>query len=452
MRSEKRSLRDIFFAQKMTKRQKVTKRLAGLAVAVCVGCAVVLALFLLPGQSQSKDVPRNSGGRAMPVKVIEAESVASYHLRRSFTGTLKAKRSSELGFERAGKITRLLVQEGQSVEQGDTLAELDRRHLQAEQSQLKAQRQQAAAVLDELIAGPRQETIAAMRAEVTDLEAQRDLQSLKHERRTTLLKRGVISREEFDESSFGTAIAAARVDVAQRKLDELLAGTRDEQVRAQRAVVDQLDAQLLNMEADFADTTLLAPFSGVVSRRMVDEGAVVSPGQSIFNLVESNQLEAWVGLPPAQARRLRSGDDVRLRIDQDETTATVTSLLPELNSSTRTRTVILDLPADSEDRFTPGQIARLNLESEVQSAGIWLPISALIRSDKGLWACFVAQQDSSGDHHAVRCEVEVVHLEGDRALVRGTLLSGQSVIAEGTHRIVDGQRVSLVSGDTVNSL
>mgnify|MGYP000423394043 CR=1 FL=1 len=87
--------------------------------------------------------------RAVPVETLALEPADSVRVERTYTGVLKADRASELGFELAGKLRRILVDEGDRVAAGQLLAELDNDILMARKEQLQAERVQAAAVLAE---------------------------------------------------------------------------------------------------------------------------------------------------------------------------------------------------------------------------------------------------------------------------------------------------------------
>jgi multidrug efflux pump subunit AcrA (membrane-fusion protein) len=93
--------------------------------------------------------------------------------------------------------------------------------------------------------------------------------------------------------------------------------------------------------------------------------------------------------------------------------------------------------------LVPGQLVRLEVGETIESAGFWLPTSALLRRQRGLWCCYVVVVDrerpSTG--RVETRDLEVLHTEGQRVFVRGTLQPGETVIAAGTHRVVPGQRV-----------
>ncbi|NET68800.1 MAG: hypothetical protein F6K63_32165 [Moorea sp. SIO1G6] len=128
--------------------------------------------------------------------------------------------------------------------------------------------------------------------------------------------------------------------------------------------------------------------------------------------------------------------------------ARVSSILPELDSSTRTLTVVLTLDRDAVREVSPGQVARWKLAETIPTAGYWLPTTALVQGVRGLWSCYVlgelAESDLSGATHVFsvkRRDVEILQTQSNRILVRGTLQPGDQVIVGGTHRLVPGQQV-----------
>lgn len=378
----------------------------------------------------------------LAVETLTAELVSSYDVSRSYTGNVTALRSSDLGFPRGGELVTVFVDEGARVSTGQPLAQLDTQNLQAQRQQLEAQRDEAQARLLELSRGARQEDIAAARAEVRDLENQLQLQEAQRSRREFLYNEGAIAREQLDEFAFGSEVLGARLDRAESQLSELLNGTRPEQIAAQRAVVQQLEASIANVDIDINKSTLKAPFDGIISSQQFDEGAVVSAGQPIVRLVENATPEARIGMPVDAARALEAGDVVGLSLGGDRYEATVTFVLPEIDPDTRTQTVIFQLQA-ALSTINPGQTIRVELTETIPTEGFWLPIEALTQDIRGLWSAYVVVPDETNEnqYHVQAQSVEILHEESDRALVQGTIQPGDRIVASGVHRLVPGQSI-----------
>ncbi|MBA2113637.1 efflux RND transporter periplasmic adaptor subunit [Bremerella alba] len=424
-----------FFGQKWTKRQLWTSRLiTGFLFVLLVA---IVALLRYPFAS-AQPVPTPKA-EPLPVAVVPVEPQESYTAQRTYTGMLVAAKTSELSFELPGKITQLSVDEGDHVQAGDQLAVLDDRHLLARIAQTKAERNQQLAILEELTAGPRSEVIDAASAEVRQLNAELHLQQANKKRREQLIERSAISQETLEDAVFGAEAAQGRLDAAKSRLEELQKGTRVEQVDAQKARVAGLEAQLADLQHEEEDTRLVAPFSGTIARRNFDEGSVISAGQAVFRLVQHEPLEAWFGLPPDAASTLSLGDPLPVTVNGQTRSAKVTGIIPELDTKTRTQTIVLTLAADVAHGWVPAQVARVSLASGRKSDGFWLPNSALLQGSRGLWSAYVVDQD----HRVARRDLEIIYSESERSYVRGTLTSGEQVVASGVNRLVPDMQVRI---------
>ena len=334
----------------------------------------------------------------------------------------------------------------------------------------RASLEQEKAKLQELQTGTRIEDIQAARSVVLDLEEQVELAQLREKRREELYKQGAISQEQLDVASTETdtlnarlkrgqseleklqtgtrseqiEAQKARVRQVQSQLDELIAGTRSEQIEAQKAEVKRFEAQISEIDVVLRKSILYAPFTGTISVRHLDEGVVVNATQAVVRLVEDGERKVRVGVPPTQASRLRIGSLEEVRVAQKTLSAQVLSILPEVDSMTRTQSVILALP----QAIAPGTIVKLELNQIETVTGYWLPTSALVWGKRGLLACFALVSPQKSDlvippltYQTEKRMVEVLHTEGDRSLVRGLLKPGELVVTTGTNQLVPGQLV-----------
>lgn len=408
----------------------------------------LLTLVLLPMGAIAIDKFANRGTsetpltQALPVETLIVQAVEGYEVSRSYSGELVAKRSSELSFELGGKVIEILVDEGDTVSAGQPLARLDTRSLQAQRQQQIAEKDRAIAQLQELQAGPRPQEIAAARAAVADIQNQVDLARLQKARRQSLYDEGAISREELDRQVFNTESLASRLQQAQNNLDELLEGSRSEQINAQAAAVRQREAAIATIDIDLSKSVLTAPFNGRISQRFIDEGTVTNGNQAVVKLVEGNTLEARIGVPTDVANTLPVGSSQQVSVGDRNLAAKVTAQLPEVDPTSRTVTLVLALQVDAP--IPVGQTVQLNVSETQEAEGFWLPSTALVPAEQGLWSVYVAQAQDE-QYTVTRRDVEVLHNQGDRVLVRGTLQEGEMVITSGTHRIVPGQAVSPIS-------
>lgn len=434
-----------FFENKLTFRQKLARynMLFALAVAVLL-LTVFLGLFqgnvhhAFSTEASMKET-RQSG---IPVDVIELEPVDSFARKRTYTGKVTAARLSELAFERSGKLTEIVVDEGDQVQTGMVLARLDTRHLEVSRLKLQAERAAAQAKLDELEAGPRSQTVAVAEAEVRQLNARLKNLLADHSRNQQLLKRNAITSSDYEASQYEVEQQQAQLDAARSRLSELQEGTRKEQIAAQKAVVANLDASLEDNQVDLDDTVLKAPFGGRISKRYADEGTVIFPNAPLFRLVEDQRLEAHIGVPVEMAIHLKHGSQQEVGLNGKNYQSTQKAILPELDPVTRTQEVVLSLSEQAAEQLVPGQVIRIEISEPVEMQGFWLPLSSLARGERGLWSAYaVIPGKEAGEKVLEKRQLEVLHTEDNRVLVRGTLKSGDQIVADGIHKLTGNQRV-----------
>ena len=235
------------------------------------------------------------------------------------------------------------------------------------------------------------------------------------DRQIALLEKGHVSSQVVDEARAQSNTAQARIDAA------------------------KANADTLRVQIDLARIT--APFSGTVTARMSDEGAIAAPGQPVFELVETEFLEARIGVTAALAQTLIVGDVYDLISDRGPVSATLRSVTGVIDTSNRTVTTLFDI--EDATSTSAGAVVRLGMEQQITEPGLWLPVSALTEADRGLWSIYIARR-SSGDWLAEPGLVEILHQDGERIFVRGAIRDGDKVIIDGLQRITPGQPVTPV--------
>lgn len=421
----------------------MTKRklwIAGCGCGLCV--AVLLLAQLAKTPARSDDEPRSAS--RINVETATLQPATDSATTRTFSGLIKATRTSEIGFKRSGRVEEITVQTGQMVRKGELLARLDVQQSIADLEQARASLQAAEAQLAEAIAGPRTETIAAARAQVADSDAEVKLWTARFVRHQDLLVSRAVSAQEYDDSRFQLEAAVSRQDRFQRQLDELLAGTRTEQIAVFRASAAQWAASVRRLEVEVEDSYLRAPYDSLISNRYFDEGVVIPPGVAILRLVEHQAVEAWIGLPSVDIARLQDTSVHALQVEGATYWATVRDVLPEVDLATRTRTVVLTVTPTAErpQLPTPGQMVRMSLLRSNEQAGFWVPTTSLSRGQRGLWALLVV---SPSDQTLQKRDVELMQVDSDRTLIRGLIEAGERYVTTGLHRLTPGQQVQMVN-------
>lgn len=230
------------------------------------------------------------------------------------TGNVEV-RQVNLGFKVAGRIKSLKVDEGDTIADGQSLANLDKVYFEDDIAQLKAQRDQAKASLAKLEAGNRPEEIAQTEATVREREATVANSKSTFDRADELLKRAVGSRKTFDDAQAALREAEARLNSARESLRLMRAGSRVEDIDAGRAQLAEREAALQVAQRQLADADLLSPSRGVVLSRVREAGAIVAAGETVFVLSLTDPVWVRSYVSEVDLGRIKPGMEVSVRTD-----------------------------------------------------------------------------------------------------------------------------------------
>lgn len=345
---------------------------------------------LVAARITAQTIPESGASRALPVRTTEVVLEQGYHARRTFTGRATPGRISQVAFELGGTVEAIHVDLGHHVNGGEKLANLDTARLKAQKAQLVAQREEISARLD--------------LAERT-------------------LKR---AKETYSQGH----ASAQRLDEAEANAISL------------RANIKQLQAAIAAVDVDLGKSEITAPFGGVITARLLDEGTVVAAGTRILEVSEIDRMEAHIGMPPEYAEAVQNGAPVELRGGRRGIIkgASLRSVIPAIEGQTRTMKVTFNLPEDTAAR---GELITAVVQDWQEMQGAWLPLRALSSDVRGLWRVYKIVDGPDGPR--VRFEnVQILYTDANRVFVTGTISNGDRVIADGIDRLAPGQRVTIL--------
>lgn len=217
----------------------------------------------------------------------------------SVSGTIETD-EVHVGSRYGGRVQRLFAQEGDSLTNGQTVAELDA-------AELHARRDRMAAQLAELEAGPRKEEIAATKADWEAQLADLELARTNAVRAADLFAHNTISATERDQTVSRANLLDKTAAAAKSRYDLLLAGTRPEQIAQARAELAELDTQLGEM-------TITALSDSTLEVLSVKVGDVLAPNQQVATLLLPH-IWVRVYVPEPWLAHIKVGDTARVQVD-----------------------------------------------------------------------------------------------------------------------------------------
>lgn len=191
------------------------------------------------------------------------------------------------------RIEEIYVEEGQRVKKGDVLVRLNSPEIQAKKQQAAAALQSALALQSTAERGSQEENIASLYANWQSLKAQQNLAKVSYERGANLFKEGVISRQRRDELYAASQSALEMTEAAYQQYARAKRGSTPQQKSSADAQVDIAQAALNEANALEAETELLAPVNGTVSKTYGKISELVATAVPVVSLIEEKM---WVSL------------------------------------------------------------------------------------------------------------------------------------------------------------
>ncbi|MEP4890464.1 MAG: efflux RND transporter periplasmic adaptor subunit [Aliiglaciecola sp.] len=356
-------------------------------IALILPLTAVVGLMVAAGSGQV--IPPPSEAKIHQVEVVQLSSQDSYQLEQLAYGRLESANLSNLGFELAGKVQQILVDEGDQIVAGQLIAKLDTQRLDASMKELDAALQSAKA----------------------DLRLAKQSQ----QRVVELVNRNLESTQRLNEVDENTQVA--------------------------KAVVEQTQARINTLKVEIEKSELRASFDGTIVSRPVDPSTVVSAGQPVVVVQQTSAYDARIAMSSDQAFGLSVGQKHQLIANGIKLSGIVKSIAKTRQMDTRTIDVIFSVEAN-QHRLLPGDLIALVYSKQVDESGVWVPKQALSSGIRGLWTLFTVSD--KGQQKVTSRSVEVLFAGKTHSYVRGALKTNDWMVINGAHRLVPGQIVNAV--------
>jgi RND family efflux transporter MFP subunit len=439
-------------AKKMTLTAKDFRRCV--LSALLLGATAFAGCGMLPKEAadaQSKTGAQKSQG-STPVEVAIAKT-GKVREEPEYTGTTVPVQEVSLRSQVEGRVLKLNVDVGDSVKQGQIIAQVDDTLLrttlnqaQAELASLKAEVARA------------QNLVSNAKAQVE--QARLELQQAQSDsaRQQRLLRDGAIAAQEAEQTRTTARTSAQALRAAQEQVgtEQQAVAAAQSQVNAQQAVVAQEQEQL-------SYTRLKSPITGIVTQRVTEEGNLVQPNSEVLRIGDFKRVQVDVEVSELALAKIRLGQSVSVRLDafpNQTFSGQVTRISPAADRTARLVPIEVIIP-NNNGRIGSGLLARVSFESEATQRVV-VPESAISQAgeqgskgaeeqgSKGEKPLVVRQGTvfvvSGGEGSQVTVAARAVKL-GERANGQVEILSGlkpgERFVAKSGRPLKNGEAVSL---------
>lgn len=365
-------------------------------------CLLAATSALLAGCDSSQPASKAAPETVQARVVQSQQQLAPVNVRT--TGTIHAHESAVLSAQVMSRVQQVLVHEGDSVKAGQTLAILDDASMRASVDQAQA-------------------AVKAVQGQQAAAQTQADLAQSTLARYQQLQAQKSVSPQEMDEVSRRAQAAAAQVEA----------------IHAQSQAAQAQEASARTM---LGYTRIRAPFSGVITARMVDPGALASPGVPLLQVDSAGALELQTTVDESVITHVRKGMSIPITVDAAPGTAisgTVTDIVPAADPSSHSFLVKLTLPRSAQLRA--GMYATAAIPTGSHQA-ILVPRSAVLL--RGSLNCaYVLDANSIAQLRYIT----LGSTQGDMVEVLSGISAGEKLVDDPNDRDLAGKRVAAESSE-----
>jgi multidrug efflux pump subunit AcrA (membrane-fusion protein) len=359
-----------------------------------------------------------------PNRVQQPVSVAA-------SGAVEANVTAQGAFQIAGRVARVLVEEGQAVTKGQVLAELDSTDYRNGYDAAQAQADAAQAVDRKAQQGPRSQELEQARI---DYERWLD----EYNRMKFLYEHKSLAANDFKKIEAGYQAAQQRYEMAKQ-------GTRVEDKQAANGQFRAASAQMHEAEKRLGDTKLRAPISGFIGMRRIDVGDTVGAGTPVISVLDLNPVKVRVAIPEDEIGKVHEGARATVTIpslDGKEFEGKVETVGVAADPASRTYAVKIAVP-------NPARLLRAGMVSQAKVLGtttvnaITVPGNAIMHDPKGVAHVYVYSPEQQ---RVYARRVEVGGLIGNEVEIRSGLAGDEQVVVAGQQNVREGSPAKVIGG------
>jgi RND family efflux transporter MFP subunit len=381
-------------------------------------CLLLAALFLIVRKHYG-NVPVEQPKTAAVVAVTRGALASSL----SVAGQFQPYQQVDLHAKVSGYIRWIKVDIGDRVRQGEVLALLEVPELQNQVEGAKAEVRHSQSDItraqSEVVSA--ESTYSAVHAEYTRLEE------------ASKERPGLIAEQELDDARAKDREAAAQVGVAKASLDAM---------QQQLGVSNATRSRLETMSGY---EQIVAPFTGVVTKRYADTGTLIQAGQEnntatlpVVQVAQSDLLRLRMPVPESDVPYIQVGGDVQVRVNATRRTfaGKIVRFSRALDTNTRTMLTEVDVP-NHDLSLSPGMYAETTIQLQQKNDALILPAQAVVQNGDQSYVLVV-----DATNHVEKRTVTLGIQTSNRVEITSGLQAGDNVIAAGQTDYQPGEFVS----------
>ncbi len=402
----------------------------------CMTLLLVAALILLPAAGCSSKPEDKPVVKRVTTTLAKKSSIS---ITVEYAGKVVPMEEVTIASKLPGKVALVKADVGTSVKEGDLLFSLDTKSVNAQLRQSKAAVDNAQAGLIMATDSTIAQQVTELKAAVEQAQLQYDDAKRSYDRVQQLYASSAASKKQLEDA--GTYLKNSEVQLNSLKENLKIFNERSAPQTAAiaSAQLEQAKAAYEAASIQVGDSSVMAPISGVVSMRNIDEGEFVGGGIPVFTVINTDTVMISISVPDTLAEKLHAGDPVPIRITalgEQEFTGIIDTVSPAADPQTMAYTVKIKLE-NTGNAIKPGMLAKVSMPLDSKENIIIVPNEAILVQDAAQYIYIV----EGGKVKKVQVTTGLSNDEFTE--IAGGLKEGEPVITEGQSFLNDGENVSM---------
>jgi HlyD family secretion protein len=342
-------------------------------------------------------------------------------------------------------ISKLFVQRGDRVHEGQLLATLENADIAAAVTENRGGFEQAqAAHVTATQAGIPEETQKAQ-LDLQQAKENLDAQTKLIESRKSLFEQGALPRKDMDAAQVSYIQAKAQYEIADRHFASLNAVGRGASIKSANAQLAQARGKLEGAQAQLSYTEIHSPIDGFVTERPNYPGEMSAAGTALITVMDTSSVIAKAHISQVQAIRLKVNDPaaiVAAGADQP-VEGKVTLISPALDPNSTTVEIWVTA-ANKSQQLRPGSAVRVQVKTKQVQQGLAVPQNAVVQNESGKPTVLVVEGDVA---HLREIQTGIADSTAGLIQVVSGLKAGESVVTDQAYGLPDRTKVKIAAAE-----
>src|SRR5246500_5216946 len=335
-------------------------------------------------------------------------------------------------------VSKFLVNRGSRVHQGQLLAILENRDLQAASEENKGGLEQAQAAYATTTAASLPEEMQKAELDTEAAKKLLDAQEKVYQSRQELFQQGAMPRKELDQAGVDVTQARNQYNIALKHFDALKAIGKQQELKSAAGQLQSAKGKYMGAEAQLSYSEIRSPIDGYVTDRPLYPGEMAAAGTPLITVMDTSQVIAKAHIPQPDAALLKVGDKATLTVpgENDPVGGKVTIISPALDPNSTTVEVWVQA-ANPKRQLKPGTSVQISMIAQTLNDAITVPAESVLTAADGSTTVMVIGPDNRAHQTAVKTGVR----EGNKVQILEGIKEGERLISSGAYALPDKTKV-----------